>query len=182
MTKHYQEKIKGQVWIADDKEKIRSFIMRSIDSYLLEVCHNCQKFDFELFSSGEDVREKLERKFFNYIKELNSLDEELKGNKIFRKERVELTKYRGSLEKESMDFNTLVILDHEMSPGPTGLDLAKKYSKVVPIIIYNGDNEAVKREAIKHGVIAYFSKPCELPRLCEEVANTFGAVPLETVD
>ncbi len=73
---------------------------------------------------------------------------------------------------EQRDFD-LVISDYLMK-GPTGLDLFKRMSKSIPLILLTGCSDICSRDASGSGVHAILEKPVDFKHLLNCVSEALG--------
>ena len=57
---------------------------------------------------------------------------------------------------QTHDFD-LLVLDNQMDPGPTGIELCKKYSDKIPVLIISGAD--IEQESIAAGAVCFLLRP-----------------------
>lgn len=102
-------------------------------------------------------------------------------NKIIAKNfpQFDIEGYRngGELEKRLQNFpgeSRLVLLDNEMFPGKTGLDLIKDYAlsdqwKNIPFILCYGGDKGFGKKALEYGAFNYLNKPISIPNFLRNI-------------
>ncbi len=81
------------------------------------------------------------------------------------------------LEKNIEDVK-LVIVDNQMPPGISGIDIIKyhKYKGKIPFILYTSDDNGIGEEAVKHNAsyVKKSSDETELLTIVKEALNAIG--------
>ena len=77
------------------------------------------------------------------------------------------------LECGSLDTIGVVVTDNEM-PEMNGTDIIRKYAQResyvgIPFVLYYGGVPAIGEQALQHGAIKIFHKPCNIRSLMEYV-------------